>query len=97
MILALRPAVLHFGRNSWPSAAAKMLPGPSYQPVDSQYPILNRPLCYELSNVRQGEGEGTQTLQRRPQQDLALAWETAPAAFGPGIVPGGGLGVGCLC
>lgn len=92
MLLALRPAVLPFGRNSWPSAAAEMPLGPGYQPIDSQYPILNRPLCYELSNVRQDEGEGTQTLQRRPQQDLALAWETALAPFSPGTDPGGGLG-----
>lgn len=84
--------MLPFGRNSWPSAAAEMPLEPGYQPVDSQYPILNRPLCCELCNVRQGEGESTQTLQRRLQQDLALAWETAPAPFGPGTDPGGGLG-----
>lgn len=63
--------MLHFGRNSWPSAAAEMLPGPGYQPISSQSLILNRPLCCEHPNVSQGEG--TWTLQRRPQQDLALA------------------------
>lgn len=64
MLLALRPDVLPFGRNSWPSAAAEMLLGPGYQPIDSQSPTLNRPLCCEHPNVRQGEG--TQTLQRSP-------------------------------
>lgn len=42
----------HFGRNSWPSAAAKMPLGPSYQPIGSQSLILNRPLCCEHPNVR---------------------------------------------
>lgn len=56
VLLALRPAVLPFGRNSWPSAVAEMPLGPGYQCIDSQPPTLNRPLCCECPYYEAGEG-----------------------------------------
>lgn len=47
MLRALKPAALPSGRNSWLSGAAEMLLGPGYPSIDSQFPILNRPLCCE--------------------------------------------------
>lgn len=72
--------MLPFGRNSWPSAAVEMLLGSGYRPIDSQSPTLNRPLCYECPNVRQGEG--TWTLQRRPPARTSSSLGHCPSSFG---------------
>ena len=80
MLLALRPAVLPFGRNSWPSAGAEMPPGPGHQPIDSPSSTLNRPLCCECPNVRQGEG--ARTLQGKPPARSFSSWGCCPCPFG---------------
>ena len=80
MLLALRPAALPFGRNSWPSAGAEMPLGPGYQPIDSPSSTLSRPLCCECPNVRQGEG--AQTMQGKPPARSFSSRGCCPCPFG---------------
>ncbi|CAM9153412.1 unnamed protein product [Rangifer tarandus platyrhynchus] len=68
--------------------------GPGYQPIDSPSSTLNRPLCCECPNVRQGEG--TRTLQGEPPARSFSSRGRCLCPFGAVMDPDSGLAEGCM-